>query len=427
MKLATWVLALMATGTPTWTQDRSLPQSPAAVVRIDDAIVREGDDGTSWARFTVRVVGEMHAPFTVHWAARDLTAHTGSDYRAMSGDLHFETPEPQEVAVPVYGDTDATEGTEVFYVELSDPVYAEIEDGLAHGVIKDDDYMSDSAKCDTAPDGRSDLLARHEDTTVPPDTDGHNPLHDIWPVTGTVTSPARASSVHYPETAGPGWRLLAADRFDERPSCDLFWERVTAAGTTELAVTYTMPPAPMSAPVPEDVLPTAHPGPGWRLVGSAQFAGDFRADFLWWHSGTGALVLWVWQHGRHLVAVPLETWTGDTDSEAVGVADLYGDQAGIVWRSPATGAVRYWRMAGTVVLEQVDILPVSNVAVGLDWRLAAVGDFNGDGNDDLVWQHTDARIAFWFVRSGVVLGQSLMSPEVLKMEHHTDGLVVGPR
>jgi hypothetical protein len=34
---------------------------------------------------------------------------------------------------------------------------------------------------------------------------------------------------------------------------------------------------------------------------------------------------------------------------------------------------------------------------GADWQIKGVGDFNGDGKDDIVWQHADGQAAMWLM------------------------------
>jgi hypothetical protein len=39
----------------------------------------------------------------------------------------------------------------------------------------------------------------------------------------------------------------------------------------------------------------------------------------------------------------------------------------------------------------------------LTWQIAGVGDFNGDGFADLVWQNTSTgQVAIWFLKNGVI-------------------------
>ncbi len=76
----------------------------------------------------------------------------------------------------------------------------------------------------------------------------------------------------------------------------------------------------------------------------------------------------------------------------------------IVWRNSTTGEVAVWRMDGGAILAQ----SIIGVAPS-DWSIAQVGDFNGDGKDDLIWRHDDGTVALWVmngfsVTSTVIIG-----------------------
>jgi FG-GAP repeat len=38
---------------------------------------------------------------------------------------------------------------------------------------------------------------------------------------------------------------------------------------------------------------------------------------------------------------------------------------------------------------------VAHAAVPNDWHIQGIGDFNGDGNSDLVWRHDSGQVYFW--------------------------------
>ena len=55
--------------------------------------------------------------------------------------------------------------------------------------------------------------------------------------------------------------------------------------------------------------------------------------------------------------------------------------------STISGQVHYWPMLNGQRQGGIDIA----TPVGPDWTLRGVGDMNGDGTDDIVWQHGSAR------------------------------------
>ena len=100
----------------------------------DAAPVAEGGEAT----FTVSLNPASSELVTVAYATQDGTAVAGSDYTAASGTLKFEPGVTSHTIRVAILDDAATEPTETFTVELSDPVRATLADGTGVGTITDD-------------------------------------------------------------------------------------------------------------------------------------------------------------------------------------------------------------------------------------------------------------------------------------------------
>src|SRR5256885_866465 len=48
----------------------------------------------------------------------------------------------------------------------------------------------------------------------------------------------------------------------------------------------------------------------------------------------------------------------------------------------------------------------TSAQVGTDWHVAGVGDFNGDGRDDILWQNSSGLIASWQMNGETVTGST---------------------
>jgi hypothetical protein len=297
-----------------------------------------------------------------------------------------------------------------------------IADDLAHGVILDDDLASGRPRCDLDGDGHSNLMAYYEPHDHDPEAPlRHNPQHEDWNSKATLTSPG--TPVEYVQGSHEDWVLLAMADFDGNQTCDAFWER-----DGEVAFTYTPPGTGLRAPfIPGDGPTHSGPGPDWRLVGSGFFDGDQRADLLWWKAAPPQ-TLRVWlttgpnTHESHDVPVaPPDTL------DPLAVVDLTGDgSAGIVWRD-ATGHLIHRAMQGLTMQVATPLVREMGDVVGAFWTLAAVGDFNGDGSEDLIWQGPRGVVAVWFMRGTTRLAESLLSPERLTLLDDQAGVVRGPR
>ena len=121
---------------------------------INDVRVRETDNGTVNAVFTVTLTNPNGQASAVNYATADGTATAGSDYVATSGVLNFGAGETTKtITVVVNGDL-LKESNEFFYVNLSNPVNAVIGDGQGVGIIIDNDR---AIRSDFDKDGKTDF------------------------------------------------------------------------------------------------------------------------------------------------------------------------------------------------------------------------------------------------------------------------------
>jgi hypothetical protein len=108
------------------------------VISIDDPTFVEGDSVIG-PHFTVTLNGKSSVAVMVDYATADGTAIAGSDYVATSGTLTFAPGETsKDVPVTIIGDT-ANEGSENFFMNLTNPVNATIGDAQGIGTITDND------------------------------------------------------------------------------------------------------------------------------------------------------------------------------------------------------------------------------------------------------------------------------------------------
>ena len=106
---------------------------------VADAVVTEGDSGTTPMPFAVTLTAANSKPVTVSYATADGSAQAPDDYQATSGTLTFNPGETAKtVTVLIKGDT-INETDETFSLNLSTPSNAVIGRAQAFGTIVDNE------------------------------------------------------------------------------------------------------------------------------------------------------------------------------------------------------------------------------------------------------------------------------------------------
>ena len=112
---------------------------PFATMRISDATVTEPLTGTATASFTVTLSTPNAQPVTVQYSTADGTATAPDDYAAASDlTLTFAPGETSKtLLIPIHGNAPA-ELDETFFVNLSNPTNATLDDAQGIGTIQDE-------------------------------------------------------------------------------------------------------------------------------------------------------------------------------------------------------------------------------------------------------------------------------------------------
>jgi hypothetical protein len=93
--------------------------------------------------------------------------------------------------------------------------------------------------------------------------------------------------------------------------------------------------------------------------------------------------------------------------DIAGVGDFNGDgRDDLLWRN-SNGAIAIWHMNGTSAQSAL-----TSVQVGNEWNIAAVGDYSGDGRDDILWRHDNGLTVLWEMDGASVVDANLTSVQV---------------
>ncbi len=160
---------------------------------------------------------------------------------------------------------------------------------------------------------------------------------------------------------------------------------------------------------------------GWRFEAIGDFDGDRAEDILWRHSSTKELVVWL---------LDPETATIKTDSgyikqtatqnymipdsfRVAGVGDTNGDGKGdIIWRNELASNVVIWQMDGNQLKPGVggavgtynpERTVLTPLSVDASWELVDTVRINDDAKFDLVWRNrTSNQVVNWMMDGNVL-------------------------
>jgi hypothetical protein len=114
----------------------------------------------------------------------------------------------------------------------------------------------------------------------------------------------------------------------------------------------------------------------------------------------------------------------DHNWRIVAVADMNGDATSdLLWQNGSNGLLATWLMNGLNYVDGVLLSPSS--VDDTNWRIVATGDFNADGQADLIWRHqVSGMIAAWLMHGSAVSESVFITPDTVA---DTGWTIVGPK
>ena len=223
----------------------------------------------------------------------------------------------------------------------------------------------------------------------------------------------------------PNWEILGQSDFNLDSRSDLLLKHKDG----RLAVWYMNGPALLSSAA-VNYRATAN----LQFLALTDFNSDKHRDFLWMNTTNRSLAVWVMKNNVYqwttylLKSDKVSKFTvlsGYTpvlmyDFNLDGSKDLLTQKASDGWLGITyfSGAVNIATKAG----ESFTFSSSSGIKSTTGWKVMGGTDFNNDGHLDLLVQHTDGRIAIWFMERNVVTGQ-----RILKQKTPAGWKLAGPR
>ena len=138
--------------------------------------------------------------------------------------------------------------------------------------------------------------------------------------------------------------------------------------------------------------------PTWQIAATGDFDGDGRDDILWRH-WQGAVSDWLGKRdGSFAINDANAMAQVGTDWWIVGTGDFNGDgRDDILWRND-DGTLSNWLATASGGFTVNDAKAMSHVPNA--WRIQGIGDYNGDGRDDIFWLSDGGATSDWLGTAG---------------------------
>jgi hypothetical protein len=135
----------------------------------------------------------------------------------------------------------------------------------------------------------------------------------------------------------------------------------------------------------------------WTVAGVGDFNGDGRDDILWRHAATGENYVYL-INGTTIAGEGYLRTVANQDWRIAGVGDLDGDgKSDILWRNRASGENYLYPMLGLTIKSTEGFV---RTVADQSWQIAGVGDFSGDGKDDILWRNSSTGENYVYLMAG---------------------------
>ena len=159
----------------------------------------------------------------------------------------------------------------------------------------------------------------------------------------------------------------------------------------------------------------------WEIRGTGDFNGDGNTDILWRYNAPGGYnVVW-YMTGTNVTGIGVMPEITDLNWQIVGTGDFNLDgNTDILWRYNGAGGYNVvWYMTG-INVTGIGVMPE---ITDLNWQIAGAGDFNNDTFVDVLWRYNGpgGYNVLWYMNGTNVTGVGVM-PEITDLSWQIGGV-----
>ena len=159
----------------------------------------------------------------------------------------------------------------------------------------------------------------------------------------------------------------------------------------------------------------------WTVAGAGDFDGDGLDDILW-TSNDGRMSNWLSDGDYTFVindAIAMTT-LGSSTVQAIGNFDGTGGDDVLIRHADGGIDVLFSNEDGGFETDYSDPIVVSS-----DWHIVGTGDFDGDGDDDILWRHNNGTVSNWLSSGDAAFAEFVVNDANALVNVPVDWLIVG--